>query len=92
MNPHFRKGNKAKHGSGHLWVLADLDDLDQDDGMTIKVTYSKKISTNFNALKNFIRKIDLQYFFTNFHEWICLCSKSSNSTKSLCLVDTITYL
>ena len=37
MNPHFRKGNKAKHGSGHLWVLADLDDLDQDDGMTIKV-------------------------------------------------------
>ena len=25
MNPHFRKGNKAKHGSGHLWVLADYD-------------------------------------------------------------------
>ena len=26
MNPHFRKGNKAKHGSGHLWVLADIDE------------------------------------------------------------------
>ena len=25
MNPHFRKGSKAKHGSGHLWVLADYD-------------------------------------------------------------------
>ena len=35
MNPHFRKGNKAKHGSGHLWVLADLDD--QEDDLTIKV-------------------------------------------------------
>ena len=30
MNPHFRKGNKAKHGSGHLWVLADLDNPDED--------------------------------------------------------------
>ena len=28
MNPHFRKGNKAKHGSGHLWVLADIDEED----------------------------------------------------------------
>ena len=36
MNPHFRKGNKAKHGSGHLWVLADLDD--QEDDLTIKVS------------------------------------------------------
>ena len=26
MNPHFRKGNKAKHGSGHLWVLADIEE------------------------------------------------------------------
>ena len=25
MNPHFRKGGKAKQGSGHLWVLADYD-------------------------------------------------------------------
>ena len=29
MNPHFRKGNKAKHGSGHLWVLADIEEADQ---------------------------------------------------------------
>ena len=25
MNPHFRKGDKSKHGAGHLWVLADYD-------------------------------------------------------------------
>ena len=29
MNPHFRKGGKAKQGSGHLWVLADYDKEDQ---------------------------------------------------------------
>ena len=26
MNPHFRKGDKSKHGAGHLWVLADYDE------------------------------------------------------------------
>ncbi len=26
MNPHFRKGDKSKHGAGHLWVMADYDD------------------------------------------------------------------
>ena len=35
MNPHFRKGNKSKHGAGHLWVLADFDDMDQDDGLQV---------------------------------------------------------
>ena len=29
MNPHFRKGGKAKQGSGHLWVLADYDKEEQ---------------------------------------------------------------
>ena len=24
MNPNFRKGGRAKQGSGHVWVLADL--------------------------------------------------------------------
>ena len=31
MNPHFRKGDKSKHGAGHLWVMADYDDSDPDD-------------------------------------------------------------
>ena len=26
MNPNFRKGGRAKQGSGHVWVLADLGD------------------------------------------------------------------
>ncbi len=26
MNPHFRKGDKSKHGAGHLWVMADYDE------------------------------------------------------------------
>ena len=42
MNPHFRKGNKAKHGSGHLWVLADID---EEDDIT-KVQNSVLISEN----------------------------------------------
>ena len=24
MNPNFRKGGRAKQGSGHVWILADL--------------------------------------------------------------------
>jgi hypothetical protein len=44
MNPHFRKGNKAKHGSGHLWVLADIDDMsDMDMDLTKDLT---KISSS----------------------------------------------
>ncbi len=31
MNPHFRKGDKSKHGAGHLWVMADYDG-DQEAG------------------------------------------------------------
>ena len=31
MNPHFRKGDKSKHGAGHLWVLADFNEDDHDD-------------------------------------------------------------
>ena len=38
MNPHFRKGNKAKHGSGHLWVLADID---EEDDLTITKVINK---------------------------------------------------
>ena len=32
----FRKGNKSKHGAGHLWVLADFEEHDQDDGLTVR--------------------------------------------------------
>ena len=45
MNPHFRKGNKAKHGSGHLWVLADID---EEDDLTI--TKVKSLSTDTGCL------------------------------------------
>ena len=27
MNPNFRKGGRAKQGTGHVWVLADQNDL-----------------------------------------------------------------
>ena len=27
MNPNFRKGGRAKQGTGHVWVLADVSDL-----------------------------------------------------------------
>ena len=47
MNPHFRKGNKAKHGSGHLWVLADIDE--EDD-----ITKVKKELTGCPVLDLFI--------------------------------------
>ncbi len=46
MNPHFRKGNKSKHGAGHLWVLADFDEQEQSDGLQIKtaviINFSRK--------------------------------------------------
>ncbi len=32
MNPHFRKGDKSKHGAGHLWVMADYDDEGEGGG------------------------------------------------------------
>ena len=32
MNPHFRKGDKSKHGAGHLWVLADFDEEAAEQG------------------------------------------------------------
>ena len=47
MNPHFRKGNKAKHGSGHLWVLADID---EEDDLTI--TKVKSLSTDTHGFKS----------------------------------------
>ncbi|XP_033216759.1 uncharacterized protein LOC117172707 [Belonocnema kinseyi] len=27
INPHFRKGSKAPHGAGHLWAIANQEDL-----------------------------------------------------------------
>ncbi|XP_043468610.1 uncharacterized protein LOC122502559 isoform X1 [Leptopilina heterotoma] len=27
INPHFRKGSKAPHGAGHLWAIANQDEL-----------------------------------------------------------------
>eukprot|EP00094_Tigriopus_californicus_P009071 TCALIF_08744-PA protein Name:"Similar to slp1 Fork head domain transcription factor slp1 (Drosophila melanogaster)" AED:0.16 eAED:0.16 QI:0/0.66/0.42/0.85/1/1/7/97/377 len=33
MNPHFRKGDKSKHGAGHLWVLADYEEDPNEPGV-----------------------------------------------------------
>ena len=44
MNPHFRKGNKAKHGSGHLWVLADIEE-DQTVQRIIQEVQNSSTST-----------------------------------------------
>ena len=40
MNPHFRKGNKSKHGAGHLWVLADFEEQDKSEGLQLKAGVS----------------------------------------------------
>jgi hypothetical protein len=40
MNPHFRKGNKSKHGAGHLWVLADFDEQELSDGLQLNAGVS----------------------------------------------------
>lgn len=41
MNPNFRKGGRAKQGTGHVWVLADQNDL------------PRQVSTQYcNAAKN----------------------------------------
>ena len=32
MNPHFRKGGKSKHGAGHLWVMADYEEEEDEEG------------------------------------------------------------
>ena len=51
MNPHFRKGNKSKHGAGHLWVLADFDDMDQDDGLQVtKPLFKNESGTDLDNL------------------------------------------
>lgn len=53
MNPHFRKGGKAKQGSGHVWVLADEGKgsytLGQDSGF--------KLISNDDEAAEAVRKI-----------------------------------
>ena len=48
MNPHFRKGNKAKHGSGHLWVLADIEE-DQTVQKVIQEVQAAAAAANASA-------------------------------------------
>ena len=39
MNPNFRKGGRAKQGTGHVWVLADVSDLRPQVGLHIYNVY-----------------------------------------------------
>merc|ERR1712012_202978 len=34
MNPNFRKGGRAKQGTGHVWVLADQNDLNRQETLS----------------------------------------------------------
>merc|ERR1712012_556415 len=34
MNPNFRKGGRAKQGTGHVWVLADVSDLRPQESLS----------------------------------------------------------
>ena len=41
MNPNFRKGGRAKQGTGHVWVLADQTDLNrQVSQLTVRLLSS----------------------------------------------------
>ena len=69
MNPHFRKGGKAKQGSGHLWVLADYDKEESTsttDG-TIKSTEKKKIE-NRKSFYCQVQDTSLQANFDSSHD------------------------
>ena len=55
MNPHFRKGGKAKQGSGHLWVLADYDKEDQISHVQVQHTNHNEqriVPQNGNQVNN----------------------------------------
>ena len=60
MNPHFRKGNKSKHGAGHLWVLADFDEHDQDDGLHMS-TGVRRVTTIFRLKIESVKKLTKIY-------------------------------
>ncbi|GLV31976.1 forkhead domain 3F [Carabus blaptoides fortunei] len=36
INPHFRKGGKALHGAGHLWTIAEKNDMRNNSSWNIK--------------------------------------------------------
>ena len=60
MNPNFRKGGRAKQGTGHVWVLADVSDSSRQVGTRISLLCYPELwsfgSILFLVAGKFVRK------------------------------------
>ena len=95
MNPHFRKGGKAKQGSGHLWVLADYDKEDQLPHVHVQQQSQQQLEqpntshSNVNQLQNSNLNVTERVTGPNFSDPLKPYAQRDKSVKVRILITAI---